>query len=113
MFSAVAVLALAAVAHASPTPNTDGRYFSLAAIHNGVTPNGTIAMMKAYMKYGWQQSDHQDLSKAFLREISPSRKRQDTVVTASPTTEDIQYLIPVSVGGQKLNLDLDTGSSDL
>lgn len=34
--------------------------------------------------------------------------------TATPSDSyDSEYLVPVSVGGQTLNLDFDTGSADL
>lgn len=35
------------------------------------------------------------------------------VVTATPEAGDIEYLSPVTIGGQTFNLDFDTGSSDL
>lgn len=35
------------------------------------------------------------------------------IVTNTPTSGDVEYLSPVSIGGQTLNLDFDTGSSDL
>lgn len=34
-------------------------------------------------------------------------------VAAAPEDNDSEYLSPVSIGGQKLNLDFDTGSADL
>lgn len=37
----------------------------------------------------------------------------DGLVTNTPTTGDTEYLSPVTIGGQTLNLDFDTGSSDL
>lgn len=37
----------------------------------------------------------------------------DGEVTATPEENDSEYLSPVSVGGQQLNLNFDTGSADL
>ena len=34
-------------------------------------------------------------------------------VVANPTLNDKEYLCPVTIGGQALNLDVDTGSADL
>ena len=34
-------------------------------------------------------------------------------VTATPEAHNAEYLCPVTIGGQTLNLDVDTGSSDL
>lgn len=39
-------------------------------------------------------------------------KRQDSAAPASPA-DGVEYLVPVSVGGQTLNLDFDSGSADL
>jgi hypothetical protein len=35
------------------------------------------------------------------------------VVTATPEAGDVEYLAPVNIGGQTINMDFDTGSSDL
>lgn len=35
------------------------------------------------------------------------------VVTATPEQDDVEYLAPVKIGGQTINLDFDSGSSDL
>lgn len=35
------------------------------------------------------------------------------VVTATPESGDVEYLSPISIGGQTMNMDFDSGSSDL
>ena len=37
----------------------------------------------------------------------------DGIVLADPTRYDIEYLSPVTIGGQTLTVNFDTGSSDL
>ena len=46
-------------------------------------------------------------------DVVSAAANNDGTVTASPETYDSEYLCPVSIGGQTLNLDFDTGSSDL
>jgi len=89
---------------AAPTLLERGKTFSVTAAHNDkFVRNGTAAMLKAYAKYGLH-SLHPD---------SVLRKRQDGSVTATPAAQDVEYLCPVTIGGQTLNLDFDTGSADL
>ncbi|KAJ8069165.1 hypothetical protein OCU04_002837 [Sclerotinia nivalis] len=108
-----AFLALGAIAQAAPAPvpaaaATGAGAHSVPAIHNpNHVRNGTAALLKAYAKYHIQPT--QPMSDAFM---SALRKRQDSSVTATPA-DAAEYLIPVTVGGQTLNLDLDTGSADL
>ncbi len=89
---------------AAPTLLERGKTFSIAAAHNDkFVRNGTAAMLKAYAKYGLH-SLHPD---------SVLAKRQDGSVTATPAAQDVEYTCPVTIGGQTLNLDFDTGSADL
>ncbi|KAM7194551.1 penicillopepsin [Naviculisporaceae sp. PSN 640] len=46
-------------------------------------------------------------------EPQPSTSADAGIVAATPIGNDIEYLAPVTIGGQTLNLDFDTGSSDL
>lgn len=63
--------------------------------------------MKAYAKYGIQPT--REVPAAFLDALN---KRQDSSAAAT-SAGGVEYLVPVNVGGQTLNLDFDTGSSDL
>ncbi|ESZ98352.1 aspartate protease [Sclerotinia borealis F-4128] len=107
-----AFLALGAmVAQAAPAPATfaqSSSAHSVPAIHNpNYVRNGTASLLKAYAKYHIQPT--QPMSDAFL---SALQKRQDSSASAIPS-DGVEYLVPTTVGGQTLNLDLDTGSADL
>ena len=65
--------------------------------------SGPAAMAKTYAKFG----------KAIPAVIAAAAANNDGTVTASPEEYDSEYLCPVTIGGQTLNLDFDTGSSDL
>lgn len=62
---------------------------------------GPVALQKTYLKYN--QAVPQSISAAAA----------DGSVTATPEQYDAEYLCPVTIGGQTLNLDFDTGSADL
>ena len=109
MFSTLTILVLAVAAQAAPAANVVGsQQFSVPAVHNpNYVRNGTAALLKAYAKHNLTPT--REMSAAFL---SALQKRQDGTVPADPS-DGVEYLIPVTVGGEKLNLDLDTGSADL
>lgn len=44
---------------------------------------------------------------------TPDPGTEDGEVVATPEPDESEYLSPVTVGGQKLNLNFDTGSADL
>lgn len=48
-----------------------------------------------------------------LSTASSEPGNEDGEVTATPEADESEYLSPVTVGGQKLNLNFDTGSADL
>ncbi|KAF7881595.1 uncharacterized protein EAF02_006283 [Botrytis sinoallii] len=106
-------LALGAIAQAAPTPapaaaSSGSASHSVTAIHNpNYVRNGTASLLKAYAKYHIQPT--QLMSDAFM---SALQKRQDSSAPAFPV-DRVEYLVPTTVGGQTLNLDLDTGSADL
>ncbi|KAL2050149.1 hypothetical protein ABVK25_009510 [Lepraria finkii] len=65
--------------------------------------SGPAAMAAVYAKYGATAPP----------DVKAAAANNDGTVTASPESYDSEYLCPVSIGGQVLNLDFDTGSSDL
>ena len=65
--------------------------------------SGPAAILSTYGKYN--ASAPEDVIKAATA--------NDGKVSANPTQYDSEYLSPVTIGGQTLNLDFDTGSSDL
>lgn len=114
MFSHItAFLALGAIAQAAPAPapsasSSGSASHSVTAIRNpNYVRNGTASLLKAYAKYHLQPT--QPMSDAFMSAI---QKRQDSSAPAFPV-DGVEYLVPTTVGGQTLNLDLDTGSADL
>src|ERR1700761_8128407 len=62
---------------------------------------GPVALQKTYLKYNTPVPNDVQAAAA------------DGSVTATPAQYDAEYLCPVTIGGQTLNLDFDTGSSDL
>lgn len=112
--SITAIIALGvAVAHTAPAVVSvaglvGGSRFTVPAVHNAnYVRNGTAAMLKAYAKYKLKPT--MEMPKDFTESLS---RRQDGSVPAIPN-DGSEYLVPVTIGGEPLNLDFDTGSSDL
>nr|POE56700.1 penicillopepsin-3 [Quercus suber] len=105
-----AVLALSSMVTAAPTQIFGRSQFKVSQVASNQTvfKSGPLHMMKTYNKY------------ASVGAVAPARvvaaaadAEQSGTATASPEQYDSAYLIPVQVGSNTLNLDLDTGSSDL
>jgi len=67
---------------------------------------GASAMAKAYRKYGIQL----DSISAVRSDAATGETGQ---VTAAPLENGAEYIEPITIGGQMLNMAFDTGSSDL
>jgi len=65
--------------------------------------SGPSAMLYTYNKF----------KAAAPADVVSAAANNDGTVTATPEEYDSEYLCPVTIGGQTLNLDFDTGSSDL
>ena len=71
---------------------------------------GPIALARVYGKYAKLGAS---APASVNTAASNAAATDDGTVTANPEQYDQAYLEAVSVGGQTLNLDFDTGSSDL
>lgn len=133
---------LAALVAAAPSPNIQKRgVFKVDRVRNAnfVGHNGPKAYLKALRKYRMNIPPElmsamkaQGATTSVADKLTNSAKlNADTnvtsaaanttkaaapgtgIVTATPEAQDVEYLSPVSIGGQTLNLDFDSGSSDL
>ena len=114
LLSIIAAIAFgAAVSHAAPAPVpiaglVGNSRFTVPAVHNSnYVRNGTAALLKAYAKYNLKPT--REMPTSFTDSL---RRRQDGSAPAVPNGGS-EYLVPVTIGGEPLNLDFDTGSSDL
>lgn len=98
--STLATLALVSFASATPIRRTKQAFTIHEDVAKPFTP-GPVLMWKAYQKFG--VACPPDVKAAAA----------DGSVTATPQQYDSEYLCPVTIGGQTLNLDFDTGSADL
>lgn len=98
-------LAIASLAYATPVERGP-KGFSVK--QNGAKKQwvpGPMSVAKTYKKFGKDVPQPvQDAVDAILA---------NGEVTATPDQYDEEYLAPVTIGGQTLNLDFDTGSADL
>ncbi|ORY61643.1 eukaryotic aspartyl protease [Pseudomassariella vexata] len=103
---------LCGLATAAPAIDSRSGDFSVEQVRNpGYVRNGPAALAKAYLKYG------QPLPEGLAATIAnlTLSKRATGSATTTPEEYDIEYLTPVQIGtpAQTLNLDFDSGSSDL
>ena len=106
----VVASAFASVVSASPVAKRGSTFTVVQSVAKAQKPAGPIALAKIYGKYAKTGAQVPDVVKA----AATNATRYDNGgVTTTPTANDEEYLTPVSIGGQTLNLDFDTGSSDL
>ena len=67
------------------------------------TKNGPAAYARALGKYHAPVPSH----------VQEAAASQSGSAAANPVGDDLEYVTPVTIGSQTLNLDFDTGSSDL
>ena len=105
LVAALALMILAADSPVEYTPhNKRGLAFKVPQTKaKSKLLSGPAAMAAVYAKYGATAPP----------DVKAAAANNDGTVTASPESYDSEYLCPVNIGGQVLNLDFDTGSSDL
>lgn len=125
------VALLAAIVLAVPTParkrGLQKRSFKVPRQINTVHPtgpNGPAAMRKVFRKYNFEVKADFTVKEGFIGLSKETPKQNSTTtaaadgnqtgtVAANPEQNAALFLSPVDIGGQKLNLDFDSGSSDL
>ena len=113
------VLSLSSVLAAPTSYERKKRSFKVERVRrNDYIPNGALALRKAYNKFGiigvgsspvadtTTQLETDDTSTA-------NTSSENGEVSATPSQNDAEFLSPVSIGGQTLVMDFDTGSSDM
>ncbi|KAJ9151753.1 Endothiapepsin [Pleurostoma richardsiae] len=115
----VAGLACYSVGFAAPSGPRRGTTFSIEQVSNPSFRKGSFedAIVRTYLKYGVPLPKH--LEAAFNNGVFVSKRATGSAAALSDATPsgfgDVEYLTPVRIGTppQELNLDFDTGSSDL
>ena len=105
LYQVTVAAALLALGLAVPIEERSKQGFSVKQnVHNeGFLTTGAHSVMKTYMKY----------NKAPPAAVMAAAAASSGTVAATPEQYDSEYLSPVTIGGQTLHLDFDTGSSDL
>lgn len=94
---------LVSFASSSPVEKRKETFSVHQTIPKPFIKSGPAAVAAVYKKYGATAPP----------DVIAAAAANDGTVTTTPEQYDSEYLTPVSVGGQTLNLDFDTGSSDL
>lgn len=94
----------------NPLENGNGGGFSIkqTARPKGVWRSPATSYAQALLKF---QGPINGEATATL--LGPAGSHQDGSVTAIPEPYDTEYLSPITIGGQEVNVAIDTGSADL
>lgn len=99
-----ALSAVIALTSATPIEKKDiKKNFSVHQTVPKPVLSGPALVAKTFYKFGKEPPAN----------VKEAAANNDGSVVTTPTQYDSQYLTPVTIGGQQLNLDFDTGSSDL
>jgi hypothetical protein len=111
------ILALCSYTSAS-SPDLEKRAFSVPqSIPHTRYRDGPEALRKAYLKHGIAVPDalrkRQVVSPAPAPPAPVPKGATTTSIVATSQQNDLEYLSPVRIGNTMMQLDFDTGSSDL
>jgi len=108
----VSVLAWSSCVLASPAP-VQKRTFSVnRPILRSELEDGPLALRRAYLKHGIDLPPGLEKRQAPAPTAVPPPKATGSTVAISDKN-DLEYLSPVNIGGVMMQMDFDTGSSDL
>ncbi len=102
LITASAIFTRGAATPIEPRPRTKD-FIIHQSIPKPFKKSGPAAVLSTYGKYNGTAPE----------DVVKAAAANDGMVTSTPKQYDLEYLTPVTVGGQVLNLDFDTGSSDL
>ena len=95
--------AAALVATSAAAPTKQGFTVEQVVTNPGKLTHGAHLTLKTYRKFGAEPPSH----------VVEAAAAQTGSVAATPEQYDSEYLCPVTIGSGVVNLDFDTGSSDL
>ena len=111
----------------TPQKHLQGRSFKVERVkRNDVVTQGPMALRKAYRKFGIDASslkrvDVSDFKPFDAKHITSAKSAQKVVseseqtgaVDATSVDGDVQFVSPVNIGGQTLDMNFDSGSADM
>lgn len=114
--SLVFILSLSCSVLSAPTPGSSrpqrqGRSFKVERVLQGKN-NGPASLARASRKFGLGNMDlGLDLNLGGNQDTQEEDQKGD--VTATSVQSDAQFVSPVTIGGQTIVMNFDTGSADL
>jgi Eukaryotic aspartyl protease len=110
------VALVAAVPASLPSQQLRKRSFKVERFRNPnfVKRDGTAALAKAYRKYGIAMPEELIASLNKFNDANTTVSQEgEGNVTATEILGGVEFVSPVQIGGQTINMDFDSGSSDL
>ena len=119
----LAITFLLSITAGAPT-ELERRSFKVHQKRHDFNPSrsGTAAMDRAYRKFGFPVSGTMPANTLSRRKICNRTVDGENIlhnslaiskVAASAQEADAEFLSPITIGGQTVNLDFDTGSADM